>query len=63
MIKETEEPDMTYTDPDNSDKLMFTVRKHTILVSCHIDNTGNEWAIPLQEFKNMLTQREVKKNE
>ena len=54
MMKETEQPDMVLKDDDNSDCLMFTVRKNTVLISCHIDNTGNEWEVPIETFRQLL---------
>jgi len=55
MIRKVEEPDMVLTDTEyKNDKLSFILRKNTILINCQIDNTGNEWEIPIKKFKDML---------
>lgn len=51
----SEIPDLTLTDPKNRDKLQFTIRYKTILISCIIDDTGNEWEIPIKTMLDMLT--------
>jgi hypothetical protein len=50
----TERPDLVLTDDFFTDKLMFTIRDKTVVITCHIDNTGNAWEVPIKTLKGLL---------
>jgi hypothetical protein len=54
MIEERERPDLSFSDPVNRDRIDFYKRKKKLLIRVSIDQTGNEWDIPISIIKDLI---------